>query len=90
MFNQQFTRKTQGDREVQLCNYETNYCKIYKHHYNVSCLKHTYMSRLMVVSQAAKKQQHASVSSGIFDHYNELVTSTAALKFANGITNLPQ
>ena len=53
MFRQQFTSKTQGDREVQLCNYETNYWKIYRHHYNVSSLKHTYMSRLIVVSQAA-------------------------------------
>ena len=64
--------------------------KIYRHHYNVSCLKHTFKSRLTVVSQAAKKQQHASASSGIFDHYSELVTSTAALKFANAITILLQ
>ena len=43
-------------------------------------------SRLTVVSRKAKKKQHACASSGLRDHYCELFTSTAALKFANAVT----
>ena len=38
-------------------------------------------SRLTVVSREAKKKQHACVSSGPRDHYSELFTRMAALKF---------
>ena len=40
----------------------------------------------MVVSCEAKKKQHASASSGPHDHYSELFTWMAALKFENAIT----
>ena len=39
------------------------------------------ISRLTVVSCEAKKKQHACVSSGPRDHYSELFTRMAALKF---------
>ena len=38
-------------------------------------------SRLTVVSREAKKKQHARASSGPRDHYSELFTRMAALKF---------
>ena len=38
-------------------------------------------SRLTVVSREAKKKQHACASSGPRDHYSELFTRMAALKF---------
>ena len=38
-------------------------------------------SRLTVVSREAKKKQHACASSGPRDHYSELFTRIAALKF---------
>ena len=38
-------------------------------------------SRLTVVSREAKKKQHAHASSGLRDHYSELFTRMAALKF---------
>ena len=44
------------------------------------------ISRLMVVSHEAKKKQHAHKSSGLRDHYSELFTRMAALKFENAIT----
>ena len=44
----------------------------------------------MVVSHKAKKKQHAHVSSGLRDHYSELFTQLAALKFENAITQPPQ
>ena len=34
----------------------------------------------------AKKKQHACASSGLRDHYSELLTRMAALKFENAIT----
>ena len=40
-----------------------------------------YVSRLTVVSREAKKKQHACASSGPRDHYSELFTRMAALKF---------
>ena len=40
----------------------------------------------MVVSHKAKKKQHARTSSGLYDHYSELFTQMAALKFENTIT----
>ena len=40
-----------------------------------------YISRLTVVSREAKKKQHARVSTGLRDHYSELFTPMAALKF---------
>ena len=39
------------------------------------------LSRLTVVSHEAKKKQHARASSGLRDHYSELFTRMAALKF---------
>ena len=39
------------------------------------------LSRLTVVSREAKKKQHACASSGLRDHYSELFTLMAALKF---------
>ena len=39
------------------------------------------VSRLTVVSREAKKKQHARASSGLRDHYSELFTWMAALKF---------
>ena len=39
------------------------------------------LSRLTVVSREAKKKQHACASSGPHDHYSELFTWMAALKF---------
>ena len=44
------------------------------------------LSRLRVVSHEAQKKQHACVSSGLRDHYSELFTRMAALKFLNAIT----
>ena len=38
-------------------------------------------SRLTVVSREAKKKQHACAYSGPRDHYSELFTRMAALKF---------
>ena len=43
----------------------------------------------MVVSHEAKKKQHAHTSSGIHDHFNELFTRMAALKFENAVTQPP-
>ena len=40
-----------------------------------------FISRLTVVSREAKKKQHACASSGLRDHYSELFTQMAALKF---------
>ena len=40
-----------------------------------------HISRLTVVSREAKKKQHACASSGPRDHYSELFTRMAALKF---------
>ena len=42
---------------------------------------HLHKSRLTVVSREAKKKQHARASSGLRDHYSELFTRMAALKF---------
>ena len=42
---------------------------------------HNNISRLTVVSREAKKKQHACASSGPRDHYSELFTQMAALKF---------
>ena len=39
------------------------------------------VSRLTVVSREAKKKQHAHAFSGLRDHYSELFTRMAALKF---------
>ena len=39
------------------------------------------LSRLTVVSREAKKKQHACAYSGPRDHYSELFTRMAALKF---------
>ena len=40
----------------------------------------------MVVSHEAKKKQHAFASSGPRNHYSELFTQMAALKFENAVT----
>ena len=47
------------------------------------------ISRLTVVSREAKKKQHARASSGLRDHYSELFTRIAALKFENAVTQPP-
>ena len=44
--------------------------------YEIAC-----QSRLTVVSREAKKKQHARAFSGLRDHYIELFTQMAALKF---------
>ena len=44
------------------------------------------ISRLMVVSYEANKKQHARASFGLHDHYSELFTRMAALKFENAVT----
>ena len=43
-------------------------------------------SRLTVVCHEAKKKQYARTSSGPRDHYSELFTCMAALKFENAVT----
>ena len=43
-------------------------------------------SRLTVMSDEAKEKQHACTSSGLHDHYSELFTQMAALKFVNAET----
>ena len=57
-----------------------------KAHTNIhSCIHYVYIymhtSRLTVVSREAKKKQHACASSDPRDHYSELFTRMAALKF---------
>ena len=47
------------------------------------------ISRFTAVSCEAKKQQHACVSSGPHNHYSELFTWIAALKFENAVTQQP-
>ena len=44
-------------------------------------------SKITVVSHEAKKKQHIFTSSGLCDHYGELFTQMAALKFNNTIYN---
>ena len=44
-------------------------------------ISHVAISRLTVVSREAKKKQHERASSGLRDHYSELFTRMAALKF---------
>ena len=56
----------------------------------VKCTRLLLLSRLMVVSREAKKKQHARASSGLRDHYSELFTWMAALKFENTVTQPPQ
>ena len=46
-------------------------------------------SRLTVVSHEAKKKQYAHMSFGLRDHYSELFTWMAALKFENAVTQPP-
>ena len=43
----------------------------------------------MVVSRKANKKQHACAPSGLHNHYSELFTQTAALKFKIAVTLLP-
>ena len=50
------------------------------------CTKCICISRLTVVSREAKKKQHACASSGPRNHYSELFTRMAALKFFNAVT----
>ena len=49
----------------------------------LACIQQSFpsQSRLTVVSREAKKKQHACASSGPRDHYSELFTRMAALKF---------
>ena len=46
-------------------------------------------SRLMVVSHEANKKEHACMFSGPYDHYSELLTRMAALKFENAVSQPP-
>ena len=48
-----------------------------------------YVSRLTVVSREAKKKQQAHMSSSLRDHYSELFSWMAALKFENAVTQSP-
>ena len=50
---------------------------------------YSYISRLTVVSRESKKKQHACAYSGPSDHYSELFTRMAALKFKNAVTQPP-
>ena len=50
---------------------------------------HNPISRLTVVSREANKKQHVCVSSGPLDHYSELFTRMAALKFENALIQPP-
>ena len=47
------------------------------------------ISILTVVNCEAKEKQHACVSSGPHNHYSELFTWIAALKFENIVTQQP-
>ena len=58
-----------------LCSYVASY------NYITTLQLASYISRLTVVSREAKKKQHACASSGPRDHYSELFTRMAALKF---------
>ena len=51
--------------------------------------KFSYQLRFTVVSGEAKKKQHAHPSSGLGDHYSELFTWMAALKFKNAVIQPP-
>ena len=44
------------------------------------------LSRLTALSREAKKKHHVCASSGLCDHYSELFTRMAALKFENTVT----
>ena len=44
------------------------------------------ISRLAVVSCEANKKQHARASSSLRNHYSELLTQMAALRFENAVT----
>ena len=46
-------------------------------------------SRPKGVSCKAKKKQHACTSYGLRNHYSELFTRMAALKFENAVTQQP-
>ena len=59
------------------------------HHVYVMNTNQAVKSRLTVVSREAKKKQHACASSGPRDHYSELFTRMAALKFENAVTQPP-
>ena len=52
-----------------------------KIHLSIITISLLQSSRLTVVSREAKKKQHACASSGPRDHYSELFTRMAALKF---------
>ena len=53
---------------------------------NFSCYMYI---KTLIVSYEAKKKQHARVYSGLCDHYSELFTWMAALKFENAVTQPP-
>ena len=61
--------------------YTTPTCTSETLHNAATVLKILLPSRLTVVSREAKKKQHARASSGLRDHYSELFTRMAALKF---------
>ena len=78
--------------QMYMCRYALIYILMYTyayiHNYLVCWLAnvinariHAHTSRLTVVSREAKKKQHACASSGPRDHYSELFTRMAALKF---------
>ena len=48
-----------------------------------------YQDSQFIVNHEAKKKQHACVSLGLRDHYSELFTWMAALKFENVVTQPP-
>ena len=56
--------------------------------FHESIQSNCHLSRLMVVSHEVKKKQHARESSDLCNHYSELFTRMAALKFENAITQL--
>ena len=76
----------QLDRFLRACGvmkFQCINCLSYTHNKFIlnALLELVHVSRLTVVSREAKKKQHACASSGPRDHYSELFTWMAALKF---------
>ena len=85
------TREHQVTLQIGMTQFQENSfdCGVYAiafatelcHGNDPSQVRYDVPSRLTVVSREAKKKQHACASSGPRDHYSELFTRMAALKF---------
>ena len=53
--------------------------------FNISC---SFVSRITVMSHKANKKQHPCASSALGNHYCELFTHMATLKYANPVPKL--